>query len=393
MMPKPSARTAELVREMAGFNTKVAAALKKLNAITDHQVEIATTPKDEIFRSDKVTLYRYRPLAEQRTGAPVLMVYSLIGRQTMTDLQEDRSLVRNLLGQGVDLWVVDWGNASRADRWLTIDDYVLGYLDDCVAAMRDAAGAEKVNLLGICEGGVFVLAYAALEPTNVQNLILTITPLDFHADERDEKLERGFINVWTRSLSGEDVDKMIELWGVLPGEFMGAVFSMLTPIRSITKYNLDLLDVVDDEAKLLNFLRMEKWLADRPHHPGEAAKQWLKDLYQENRLVNNSWVLAGRTVDLSQVTMPVLNIYAQADHIIPPPTSRALTGKLGTTDYTELGVPGGHIGMFVSSRSQGIVGHGIVDWLAERDQTAAGRAGNRHKRRRAAARQETPGAN
>ena len=148
---------------------------------------------------------------------------------------------------------------------------------------------------------------------------------------------------------------------------MGAIFSMLTPIRSITKYNLDLLEVVDDEAKLLNFLRMEKWLADRPHHPGEAAKQWLKDLYQENRLVTNTWVLGGRTVDLRQVTMPVLNIYAQADHIIPPPTSRALTGKLGTTDYTELGLPGGRVGMFVSTRSQGIVGKGIVDWLVERD--------------------------
>ena len=87
----------------------------------------------------------------------------------------------------------------------------------------------------------------------------------------EEKLEHGFINVWTRSLTAEDVDRMIEVWGVLPGEFMGAVFSMLTPIRSLTKYNLDLLDVVDDEAKLLNYLRMEKWLADRPHHAGEAA--------------------------------------------------------------------------------------------------------------------------
>ena len=49
-------------------------------------------------------------------GTPVLIVYSLIGRYTMTDLQEDRSLVRNLLSQGVDVWVVDWGNSSRADR-------------------------------------------------------------------------------------------------------------------------------------------------------------------------------------------------------------------------------------------------------------------------------------
>jgi polyhydroxyalkanoate synthase len=191
--------------------------------------------------------------------------------------------------------------------------------------------------------------------------------LDFHADKREEKLEHGFINVWARSLTPADVDRMIEVWGVLPGEFLGAVFSMLTPIRSITKYNIDLMEVVDDEAKLLNFLRMEKWLADRPHHAGEAAKQWLKDLYQDNKLINGIWELGGRMVDLKNITMPVLNIYAQDDHIIPPPTVRVLNGKLGTEDYTELGLPGGHIGVFVSGRSQGIVGKGVVDWLAARD--------------------------
>src|SRR4029450_13029829 len=134
-----------------------------------------------------------------------------------------------------------------------------------------------------------------------------------------------------------------EVWGALPGEFMSAVFSMLTPIRSITKYNLDLLDVVEDEAKLLNFLRMEKWLADRPHHAGEAAKQWLKELYQQNKLIKSELELEGHEVELRNVTAPVLNIYAQDDHIIPPPTVRVLGGKLGTDDYTELGLAGGHI--------------------------------------------------
>ena len=72
---------------------------------------------------------------------------------------------------------------------------------------------------------------------------------------------------------------------------------------------------------------MEKWLADRPHHAGEAAKQWLKDFYQDNKLIKNQLELGGRKVELGNVTMPVLNIYAKEDHIIPPPCSRALAGK------------------------------------------------------------------
>ena len=97
----------------------------------------------------------------------------------------------------------------------------------------------------------------------------------------------------------------------------------MTPLATLTKYNLGMLDVMDDEKKLMNFLRMEKWLADRPHHPGEAAKQWLKDLYQENKLVKNQFELSGRKVELPNITMPVLNIYARERPHHPAADARA----------------------------------------------------------------------
>jgi polyhydroxyalkanoate synthase len=333
----------------------------------DEDIRIATTPKDEVWREDKVTLHRYRPVTAQKIRTPVLLVYGLIGRWTMADLQEDRSLVRNLLGLGLDLWVVDWGNPSRADRWLTLDDYIEGYLGDCVDEIRARTGSEQVTLLGICEGGVFTTAYAALEPGKVKALVNTITPIDFHADTGEERLGYGFINLWTRSLPPEEIDRLVDAHGSLPGQFMGAVFSMMTPMRSLLKYNLDMLEVVDDEKKLLNFLRMEKWIADRPDHPGEAAKQWLKDLYQQNRLARNELALGGRRVDLRAITMPVLNVYAKDDHIIPPATSRALGGLVGTEDYTELALPGGHVGVFVGGKSQGLFAPGVAEWLAKRE--------------------------
>jgi polyhydroxyalkanoate synthase subunit PhaC len=107
--------------------------------------------------------------------------------------------------------------------------------------------------------------------------------------------------------------------------------------------------------------------ARRPHHGGEAAKRWLTDLHQGDKPAKGELVLGGRTVDLRQITMPVLNLYAEADHVIPPLTSRALGRKLGTDHYTELGLPGAHSGMFVSIKSRGIVGKGVVDWLSRRD--------------------------
>jgi polyhydroxyalkanoate synthase subunit PhaC len=362
---------ANALADAAQFGTKLLTGGRLLNAMRDVDVEIATTPKDLVWSQDKVSLFHYRPLAEQRIGIPVLLCYGLIGRWTMTDLQEDRSLVRNLLNLGVDLYVVDWGNPSRADRYLTLDDYILGYLDGCVAEIARRADVPKVNLLGVCEGGVFTTAFAALEPERVNTLALTITPIDFHADTVEGRLGHGFLNVWTRSLSAEDVDRLIDANGNLPGEFIGAIFNQMSPMRSLLKYNFDMLDIVDDEKRLLNWLRMEKWIADRPDHPGEAAKQWLKDLYQQNKLVLNTWELDGRRIDLGNIRMPVLNVYAKDDHIIPPATSRALGPKLGTSDYTELALPGGHVGVFVGGRSQQLFAPAVATFLEQHDKVAA----------------------
>jgi polyhydroxyalkanoate synthase len=360
-------RPDQALSEAAALAEKMAKGAKLFSEIRDEDVAIATTPKDEVWRQDKAVLYRYRPLAEPKVKTPVLIVYGLIGRYTMADLQEDRSLVRNLLNLGLDLYVLDWGNPTRADRWLTIDDYVEDYIAGSVEVIRERAGIDKVSLLGICEGGVFTLCYAALHPETLRSLVLTITPVDFHGDLVESRPGHGFINLWTRSLKPEDIDRLIEAHGILPGEFMGSVFSQMTPMRTLMKYNLDMLEVMDDQEKFLNFLRMEKWIADRPHHPGEAAKQWLKDLYQDNKLVRNEFELGGRKVDLRNITMPVLNVFARDDHIIPPATSQALKLCVGSKDYTELALPGGHVGVFVGGKSQGLLGSGIANWLGERD--------------------------
>jgi len=366
-MSEQENQAARLAREIAANTEKVFKATQLIANTRDEEVKVGTTPKHLVMRRDKVELFRYETLAQQTVSTPVLVAYGLVGRYTMADLQPDRSLVRSLLNKGLDLWLIDWGQPGRNERWLTIDDYVDDYIDAAVDRIRKETGHDRVTLLGICEGGVFTVCYAALHPEKVKNLVITITPIDFHADINDKAAHHGFINLWTRSLDPADIDKLVETYGVLPGEFMSSVFSMMTPMRSLTKYNFDLIDVVGDEDKFMNFLRMEKWLADRPHHPGEAAKQWLKELYQDNRLIEGTFELSGRRVDLKSITAPVLNVFALDDHIIPPDCSRALGGKIGSSDYTEIPLPGGHVGLFVSSKSQGKLSQNIADWLVARE--------------------------
>ena len=361
--PAGGTAASNILGNVSALGRDLAQSAKLISEVRDEEVEIGTAPKEEIWRSDKVILYRYKAVTERKLKTPLLVVFSLVGRYTIVDLQEDRSMVRNLLKLGIDVFVIDWGSPSRADRYLTMGDYINDYLDSAIEATKEASGAGQVNLLGICEGGTFSLCYAALHPQKVKNLILMVTPVDFHARDANEPLSHGLINIWTQNLEGDDIDELIDVHGVLSGELMGFIFTSMNPVRNTLKYNLDLLDVTDDKKKFLNFLRMEKWIADRPHHPGEVAKQWVKDLYQNNFLVANKLHLDAQRVLLPNVTMPVLNIFARDDHIIPTAMTRGLGQHIGTPDYTELELPAGHMGIFVSGKTQSVLANSLADWL------------------------------
>lgn len=354
-----TARMAELTRRMA----RLAARLGRSDA---RKVEIATTPKDVIWREGKITLSRYRPVTELRLG-PLVIVHGLIGRQTMTDLEPGRSLVEQLVAAGVDTYVVDWGNPTRADRFLDFTDYADIFLGEVLAAVADASGKRRAVLFGICQGGVFALCHAALHPERLKGLALAVTPVDFHADIEDPEPTHGHLNLWTRSLDRDLIRRMVDDWGNLPGELTGAVFQNLAPARTVSKYSADLLEIAEDDDAFETFLRMEKWLADRPDHPGEAAKDWLIGLYAENRLVKGGFMIGGRPVHLGDIACPVINIYGARDHIIPPPCSRALGRHLRNVAYREVEVPTGHIGVFVSRRAQEIVPPALIEWLSGLD--------------------------
>ena len=111
---------------------------------------------------------------------------------------------------------------------------------------------------------------------------------------------------------------------------------------------------------------MEKWIFDSPDQAGEAFREFIRDFYQGNKLIEGGLRIGEREVDLTQVTLPVLNIYAEQDHLVPPAASRALSRVVGSKDYTELSFKGGHIGIYVSGRAQREVPPAIHDRLKAR---------------------------
>jgi polyhydroxyalkanoate synthase len=328
----------------------------------EQDIQIGVTPKEEVYREDKVVLYRYLPQVEHLLNIPILIVFALVNRPDIVDLQEDRSLVANLLNLGIDVYIIDWGYPSRGDRWLTIDDYINGYINNCVDVVRKQNNLDQINLLGICQGGTFSLCYSSLYPEKVKNLIVMVTPVDFHINE-------GLLNVWSGSTLGShalDVDLIVDTLGNIPGSFLNFTFIMLKPFGLGVKKYVDLLEIIDCEDKLLNFLRMEKWIFDSPDQAGEAFREFLKDFYQGNKLIKGQIEIGKKRVDLKNIHMPILNIYAERDHLVLPASSLALEKYIASVDYTVRSFPVGHIGMYVSNKVQQNLPPTIVDWLKAR---------------------------
>lgn len=313
------------------------------------------SPKELVWQSGKLRLYRYESAARSGEGPPLLIVYALVNRPSMLDLQADRSLIRGLLAQGLDVYLIDWGYPDGADRLTTLTDYIEGGLADCVDFVLDAHGEASLNLLGVCQGGVLSLCYAALHPERIRNLITMVTPVDFHTP-------RDLLSKWAQKI---DVPAWVA-GGNVSGEILNQLFVSLMPFRLGQQKYVDLLQAPQTQERIDNFMRVEQWIFDSPDQAGAAFQEFVVWCYQENRLLTRRIEIAGKRVDLQNVGMPILNLIGTKDHLVPRDASVALRGAVKSRDYTLLEFDLGHIGMYISARAQREVPPAIARWLASR---------------------------
>ncbi|MFC1895398.1 class III poly(R)-hydroxyalkanoic acid synthase subunit PhaC [Thermodesulfobacteriota bacterium] len=359
---------------MAGFMKEIEKHSHNLLQMTQtllktEDVDIATAPKDLVFQIDKVKLYHFPPLKKKACPVPLIISYALVNRETMMDLEKGRSLIQNLLDRGLDIYIILWGYPSRVDRYVTLDDYLDMYLDECVEFVRQESGLDKINLMGVCQGGTFSTIYTALYPEKIRNLITMVTGIDFDTED-------GLLNVWSQYM---DVDLMVDTLGNIPGDFMNLGFLMLKPFQLMMDKYVGLVKGAKSASAVESFLRMEKWIFDSPDQAGEAFRKFLNEIFKKNSLVKGELEIGGRKVDLNKITMPLLNIYAEQDHLVPPSSSKPLGDLVSSTDVTTRSFPVGHIGMYVSSKSQKTLAPTIADWLIERSEDSGKTKGKTSK--------------
>lgn len=345
----------DMQKMMADMSQTAAKIMKGYETLQNiGEVEIGMTPKDLVWQSDKVKMYHYQRNTKAKSTVPVLVSFALLNRHDVLDIQPDRSLMKKLLDEGLDVYIMDWGYPTKQDRYLTMEDYILGYMNDAVDFLRKSTGNDKIHKMGICQGGTFSMIYASIFPEKIRSLTTYVAPYDFST-------KACMLFNWTKDI---DVDTMVDTLGIIPADMLNQAFGMLKPSMDVSKY-IGILDSLEDEEKIMAFLRLEKWKADCPDIPGELFRKYIKDLFRDNLLIKGKFELGPYKVDLKNMTVPFLNVYATADNIIPNESTIAIENKLGTKDVTSYPFPGGHIGVFVGGKSQKELGPAVAKWVIE----------------------------
>jgi polyhydroxyalkanoate synthase len=334
--------------------------LEKARSIlyTASSVGVGETPNEVLVETRAYRLLHYRQMVTKTTKTPILVVYALINRSYVLDLQSDKSWIRSLLSQGFDVYLIDWKAPTVADKYVSFDDYVNCYIDDCVEALLKKTRVDKLTLHGYCMGGTMSTMYTALHQEKVRNLAVIAPVIDTEKDS----------TVIANLAKNIDVGKMLQVTGNLPSEQMYALYSMLKPFKQGVNKYFNLVQNIDNEQFVGNFLRLEKWLYDTPPIAGETFRQWISDIYQKNLLVKNELKLNNKLIDLSTIKVPLLNIVADEDHLVSPQCSAPLNDVVSSPDKRLMRFQTGHVGLIASLYSQNNVLPKIGQWLKARSQ-------------------------
>ncbi|MDP9379300.1 MAG: class III poly(R)-hydroxyalkanoic acid synthase subunit PhaC [Chloroflexota bacterium] len=324
------------------------------------RAETGQTPKEVIWTKNKAKLYRYEPSAEKRYPVPILLVYALINRPYVLDLMPGNSLVEYLVNEGFDVYMLDWGIPGDEDKNLAYEDYVLDYIHGAVRKVLRTSGANELTLFGYCMGGTMSAMYAALFPDKpLRNLVLLTTPIDFTPDNS------GLYGLWT-SEKYFNPDLVVEAFGNVPAEFIDTGTRMLKPVTNYIGTHVSMWDRLMDDKSMDSWLAMNKWVADGIPFAGEAFRQWIRDLYQQNKLVKGEFVLRGRRVDLSKIKCSLLTIAAKKDHIAPLCQSEPVMNLVRSEDKEFLVLDAGHVGLLTGSGAKRNLWPRVQSWLEQR---------------------------
>jgi polyhydroxyalkanoate synthase len=334
------------------------AALEFTNVVlTTPDAAIGQSPREIVWTHRNTTLYRYRS-SKRSHPIPVLLVFALINRPEIFDLRPGNSFVEFLIGEGFDVFLVDWGVPDEEDADMGLGEFVCDELHWAIRETLRESGQEELTLLGWCIGGTLSAMYCALHPEGaVRNAVLLTTPIDPTS------------SLYARWVGGEhfDVDLVAESYGAIPGAGIDLANKLMKPVTNyLTTYRRLFQSILEGRNPRTSYQAMAKWVADNPPFPARAYSEWITAMYKQNKLVDGRLRLRGERVDLRRIEQNLLIVTAGADHIAPPEGTVPLLDLVASKDVSHLDRPGGHIGLMAGSKAKNEIWPELAGWLAER---------------------------
>ena len=314
--------------------------------------QVGQTPKDVVWKRDKAELWRYRS-ERRRWRPPVFIIHSLISRSYVLDLSPGNTFVGRLLEAGLDVFLIDWGAPDDRDADNSLETYVDYYLPQAVGALLAEAGSDRLTLLGYCLGGDLALLLAARHPElPICNLITVAAPVDF--------AEMG---MFSRLFSDGrlDADALIDATGNVPPESIHNAFRVIKPTGDVNSFVMLWQSLAADE-QMAAYQAMGQWTRDHVPFPGTAFRQ-LVQMMRDNAIINDTVLLSGMPVHLTDIRCPFLSVLAERDHISPVASVGPVVDLVGSSDVEEIRLPAGHVGLMASRTASKWTIPRIVEWV------------------------------
>ncbi len=271
---------------------------------------IATAPGEVVFRNDLIELIQFKPTQESVYSKPLVIFPPWINKFYILDLREENSMIRWLVDRGLTVFVVSWRSADSVTKDYTWDDYVRRGIYAATEAALQATGAKQINTVGYCIGGTLLTSTLAHMAATGNDKIASAT---FFASQSDFELA-GDLKVFTDTQGLGYIDGIIEDHnGIMPGSEMYETFNWLRPIDLVWRYVVDQY-MLGKPPRPFDLLY---WNADQTNIPGPVHRQYLSEMYNDNKLAKGEFKVLGETVNPKNIKVPVLVQSSRDDHIVP----------------------------------------------------------------------------
>ena len=295
-------------------------------------VNLATTPGAIVYRNELMELIQYAPTTPEVRAVPIVIIPPWINKFYILDLNERKSLVRYLVGQGHTVFVVSWKNPTAAQAETTFADYLMSGMRQAIDAAREICSVPRVHAVGYCIGGTGLASlmawlnreYRDEAEVPVAHWTLLTTLVDF---ERP-----GAIEVFVNEETIATLEQMMQQQGYLDGRDMARSFRMLRSNSLIWHYFVH------------NYLYGEPpppfdvlyWNTDVTRMPRAMHSFYLREFYLYNKLIRkDALTLAGHPIDLGAIRQPLYAVGCEEDHIAPWKATFRIAGTIAApVNYT-----------------------------------------------------------